>query len=62
MNELVLHFSMLSPDEDKAEEDLLRSLLGVLGYSAGSLERNTVSQEKITRHMRSEYLRIHKKL
>ena len=62
MSALELHFAMLGTDEDKAEEDVVQSLLGVLNYSYGSLERKAVPQHKIIRHMRSEFLRIHEKV
>lgn len=62
MSAMELHFGMLDTDEDKPEEDLIRSLLSILSYSSGSLSRGSVSQHKIVRHMRSEYLRIQKKI
>jgi hypothetical protein len=52
------HFAMLSPDKDDTEEDVVRSLLGVLGYAAQTLEFHPDQIEKVIRYLRSERLRL----
>lgn len=62
MSALEQHFSMIDPDADPPKEDVVASLLGVIGYSAQSLEMHPNWLGKIIKHMRSESLRIKRKL
>ena len=53
---IIEHFSMLD-DSEAAQEDLVASLLAVIGYSAQSLELGR-NKEQIIKHLRSEQQRI----
>lgn len=59
---LAQHFAALDPDSTPPEEDLLASALGVISYSAQWLTiRSVVDEPKVIRHLRSEFLRLHRK-
>lgn len=60
--ELLDHFCLLGTDEDKPEEDLVRSLLDVISYSMHTIERQPEMLPKILKHMRSEWFRIQGKI
>lgn len=53
-----MHFHLLGTDADPAKEDLVRTLLGVIGYSLQSFRMRPEDTPKTHRHMRSEWHRV----
>lgn len=59
---LISHLESLDRDHDVPDEDVVASLLSVLGYASQSLHLRPQDARKTEMHMRSEYNRIKKKL
>lgn len=55
---LAAHFSMIDGFDDKPEENIEQTLLGVIGYARQTLHLHPGQEAKVMRYMASEYLRV----